>query len=477
MNNTRAVLWTQGLFLTPQHFQQTDLYHSTLAKRRWQIASSFNWGIHELVIREEGLLAGIFEVQRFEMVARDGEIITAGSEAEEPNAFVSARNFEGLVDAAKGPVTVYLGIPKHRPGQLNVSDKGPDDGSRLPLRYSVHPEDKADLYDPGIPPVGVSLLNYNLVVLFEREEQFAAARQTMELVKIAKLDARTDGQGARLSTKYIPPCLGVRASKNLFGLLQSLRDVLSGKANEFAAIRRQRGVRASATVAQEAIRLQMLQTLSRYVPLMHHLLETDTHHPAYVYGVIRQLVGELSVFSEEVGVLGAVALEGRPGENLPAYDHEDMWPGFAKAVTVAQQMVRTMTTGAEAGYKLAFDGQYFRTTLPGDAFEGTRTRYYLMIDSLLRGEELWGRLQRTGKVTTLENMPVLRPRALMGLKIDPLPVAPEELPQRGSNHSYFAIDTQHPEWRMIREKGNIAMLCDLKPDETVVKLFVVREEE
>jgi predicted component of type VI protein secretion system len=188
-------------------------------------------------------------------------------------------------------------------------------------------------------------------------------------------------------------------------------------------------------------------------------------------------VGELSVFSEEVGVLGAAMVEGQPSENLPSYRHEDIWSCFSQAITLANQMIRTMTTGTDAGYKLTYDGKYFRAVLPPAIFEGSRTRYYMMIDCLVRGDELWSRLNRTGKITTIENMPILLPRALMGLKIDPLPVAPEELPQRGSNHSYFAIDPQHPEWRLIREKGNIAMYCDLSPEETVIKLFVVRDEE
>jgi type VI secretion system ImpJ/VasE family protein len=476
MHNLRSVLWSQGLFLTPQHLQQSDLFHLTSAARRWQIASPYNWGLRELKVRDEGLAASQFEVQRLELVTRSGELIVAGSESEQANASIQARSFEGLVEAAKGPVNVYLAVPKHQPGQANVSASASTE-QNLPLRYSIHAEDKADVYDPGVPEVKVALLRYNLSVLFQGEARLKAAEQSAELIRVAQLEPRSDGQGGRLSSKYVPPCLTVASSRTLYGLLQTLRDVLSGKANEFAAIRRQRGVRATAHVAQEAIRLQMLQTLSRYVPLMHHLLETGYSHPEAVYGLLRQLVGELSVFSEEVGVLGAVTMDGKPGENLPAYNHEDMWPGYAKAITIAQQLVRTMTTGADAGYKLAFDGKYFQTKLPAEAFEGTRTRYYLMIDSLVKGDELWGRLQRTGKITTLENLPVLLPRALMGLKIDPLPYAPEELPQRGSNHSYFAIDTNHPEWRMIRERGNIAMYCDLNAEETVIKLFVVKEDE
>jgi type VI secretion system ImpJ/VasE family protein len=253
-----------------------------------------------------------------------------------------------------------------------------------------------------------------------------------------------------------------------------VRDLLTSKGQEFAELKRQRGVRATAQSAQEAIRLVMLQTLNRYIPLWHHHLEIGRLHPEPAYALLRQMVAEFSAFSEEVSALGAVQGTAVTSQNLPPYDHEDLWFCFDLATRRLKELVLTMTTGAEAGIRLIYEDRFYKARLEPSLFEGARNRYYLVIDSLIRGPELWDRLQKTGKLSPLEDMPQLLKQALFGLKIDLLPVAPEEFPQRGGNNSYFQIDTNHPLWQRIREKQNIAMYCDLDPNETVVRLYVIR---
>lgn len=477
MNNNRPLYWGHGLFLAPQHLQQQDLYHDGNSQYLWRASHPFGWGIRELVVREEGFPDGLFEILRCEIVTRDGTILKAGAEAKQPNASIPMRSFKDFLDPASQPLGVYIGIPRYQTGQNNLATT-PTSGQAdtIPAKYFLRDEDRPDLLDPEVPPASIRYLNHNMVLLFDQESAFGNVEQAVELIKIAELEMLPETQAVRMSPQFFPPCLTVASSPYLFNLLKGLRDLLTSKGQEFAAIRRQRGVRAAANVAQEAIRLQMLQTLSRYIPVMQHALEYAHIHPEPIYGLVRQMLGEFSVFSEEIGVLGALTSEGARSDNLPPYKHEDMRINFRPAVSRLQELIRTMTLGAEAGIRLVYDGKFYKASLPPSVFEGERTRYYLMIDSLVRGDELWARLQRTGKVTTMENMPILLPKALMGLKIDPLPTPPEELPQKAGNQSYFMVDTQHPEWRMIRERGNIAMFCDLDDNDTTVKLFVVRDE-
>ena len=477
MNNNRPLYWGHGLFLAPQHLQQQDLYHEGNRGYFWRTSHPFGWGIRELRIREEGFADGLFEILRCEIVTRDGTVLKAGAEILQPNASILSRSFTDFFNPALQPLGVYIGIPRYRAGQNNVAVTAESGQTNtIPPKYFLGYEEQPDLLDPEVPSANIQYLNHNMVLLFDQEGAFNNVEQSVELIKIAELELLPDTHAVRLAPQFLPPCLTVASSPALFNLLKGLRDLLTGKGQEFAAIRRQRGVRAAANIAQEAIRLQMLQTLSRYIPAMHHVLEYAYIHPEPIYGLVRQMIGEFSVFSEDIGVLGALTGEGERSDNLPPYKHEDMRVNFRPAISRLQELIRTMTLGAEAGIRLIYDGKFFKASLPPSVFEGERTRYYLMIDSLVRGDELWARLQRTGKITTLESMPILLPKALMGLKIDPLAAPPEELPQKAGNQSYFMVDTQHPEWRMIRERGNITMFCDLNAEETIIKLFVVRDE-
>jgi len=94
-----------------------------------------------------------------------------------------------------------------------------------------------------------------------------------------------------------------------------------------------------------------------------------------------------------------------------------------------------------------------------------------VFDSSVRGDQLWQRLQKTAKVSPLEDMPRLLASALFGLKLELVPIPPEDVPHRGGNKTFFQIDTKHPVWSRIREQQNIAVYCDLDPNETSIKLF------
>jgi type VI secretion system ImpJ/VasE family protein len=441
-----------------------------------RLGQPFGWGIRTLRIREEGLAAHTFEVLQCEIVTRDGITLYAGSEIAQPNARLNPRSFEGLIDPMGKPLSVYLGLPRYQAGQSNLSSEEGSAAQGIPTRYHLTGEPRPDLFEREAPEADIGFIEYNLALLFDRENTFASASQGFELIKIAELLPLATGVGARLSKQYIPPCMAVSSSTVLLGRLKAVRDLLTSKGQEFAVLKRQRGLRATASTLQDTLRLVMLQTLDRYIPLFHHVLELGHLHPEPAYALLRQLVGELSVFSEEVDVLGAIATEQESTQGLPPYDHEDLWPRFDLAIARIQELVSTMTTGPEAGIRLTFEGEYFQAVLSPPVFEGERTRYYLMIDSGMSGPELSSLLQRTGKICAKEDMPRLRQSALFGLKIDYLPVPPEELPQRSSRYSYFGIDIQSPHWKRIRDAGNIAVLCQLDPSETSMKLLVVRED-
>ena len=129
------------------------------------------------------------------------------------------------------------------------------------------------------------------------------------------------------------------------------------------------------------------------------------------------------------------------------------------------------------GLTLAYDGRFYKADLPANLFENDKTRFYLAFESEQKGADLFARLSRTGKIASMDEMPRLLSAALFGLKIDLLPVPPEELPQKSPNTTYFLVDTTHPFWQMIKNGRNIAVFSDLPSDSTVIKLFPVATQD
>jgi predicted component of type VI protein secretion system len=210
MRNNRQLYWAQGLFLTPQHLQQQDLFHQGERQYLWRLAQPFGWGIRALKIREEGLAANTIEILRCEIVTRDGLVMQAGPEATQPNAQLRPRSFEGLIDPAIGPLSVYLGVPHYQAGQPNLWS-GEDTASQgtVSARYRLTREARPDLFDLDAPEADVGFIEYNLALLFDRESTFPNASQAFNLIKVAELLPLATGIGARLSNQYIPPCVTI----------------------------------------------------------------------------------------------------------------------------------------------------------------------------------------------------------------------------------------------------------------------------
>ncbi|HET6521875.1 MAG TPA: type VI secretion system baseplate subunit TssK [Geminicoccaceae bacterium] len=478
MRNNRPLYWGQGQFLTPQHFQQLDLYHQTERRHLWRAGRAHRWGVRELRLREDALAVGSLEVVSVEIVTREGVPVRAGTEVTGTNARIEPRSFQGLIDPTGAPLSAYLALPRYRPGEANLSDGAPGAGANAgrPPRYRLDPRPVPDLFADDPTPDEVGFLDYNLAVVFDREEAFDQADQIYELVKVAELAPAPGGTGAVLVDDYIPPCLTVAAAPSLYRLLQGLRDLMTAKGYEFAALKSRLGLRATASGGADLLRMLTLLTLNRYIPPLHHHLEVGDVHPQDAYGLLRQIIGELSTFSEEVTVLGEEAGPAGAVRRLPGYRHDDLRACFRPAADLLRHLVLGLLQSPETGIRLEYDGQYFAAGLPAELFAAERGRYYLMIQSNVPGPNLSALLQRTGKISSREDMPQLRQSALVGLPIQYQPVPPPEVPQRDARSSYFAIDTGSLHWRRIRDAGNIAVFSTLRPDDTSLTLLVVRDE-
>jgi predicted component of type VI protein secretion system len=72
MTSLQKVLWSEGLFIAPHHFQHWDRYHEDLVNFRLRALTTFMWGAEELKFNEEALENSFFELVRCRGVLPDG---------------------------------------------------------------------------------------------------------------------------------------------------------------------------------------------------------------------------------------------------------------------------------------------------------------------------------------------------------------------------------------------------------------------
>jgi len=472
MTTRRQVFWGQGGFLAPQHLQQQEVWQRACGLRFHRQRIPYYWGFDALTLRDEALANGMVDVTSFSLVTREGEWIHGGSAGANSggNAVVAERSLLELGVTAKEPLSLYLVLVRER----HLEHLALGRAGRLPARHALASEAVEDPFDPQAPAADVDYLTYQPRIVTDLDENAAALIQNCESYKFAELVLIGPGR-FRLSGDYVPPCSTLSASGNLGRWMRTLRDLLVSRGNDFAASKRQRGIRAASTSAQEVMRVVMMQTFARYMTSVQEATRTGAASPYDLYQLLRTLVAEFSTFSEDIGYTGAI--RGQDGTALPDYDHDDLRACFKLALQRAESLIKALTVGAEVGISLAFDGRFYKADLPVNLFESDKIRFYLAFESPIGGPDLNQRLSRTGKICSIEEMPKLLQAALFGQKIDLLPVPPEELPQKTPNTTYFLVDTRHPSWQVIRNNRNIAVYCDLPPEETVIKLYPVGADE
>ena len=77
MIGSKRILWGEGLFLRPQHFQQHALFLETSIAQTLRHTHGNPWGVRQLSLDIDGLRGGIVRLDSLELVFRDGTLVEA----------------------------------------------------------------------------------------------------------------------------------------------------------------------------------------------------------------------------------------------------------------------------------------------------------------------------------------------------------------------------------------------------------------
>ncbi len=456
----RPLFWHEGLFLQPQHFQLEDLHFQSLLTPFHRLLQPYFWGIGDLDIQETALGNRSFNLLKGEFLFPDKTYVVFPG-----NAVLEARSFDEAWLEGDKPLTVYIGLRKWNDAFENVTELPKlDNFSEVTTRFitTVEPEEVRNFYQNG-PSAQVKRLFYLLKIFWETEMD-----QLGDYIHIPLAQLERSGEEIILSERFIPPCLSIYSSEPLAKLVQEIRDLIASRGHQLESYKRGRGIHTAEFGARDMVYLLALRSLNRYVPLLFHLLDTKQVHPWNLYAVLRQLIGELTSFSEQFTVMG----EREDGTRLlSGYEHQNLWQCFSNAQTLVTQLLDEITAGPEYVLQLLYDGTYWSTELSPAIFEG-RNRFYLLVETEAQPQAVVQSLETIAKLGSRESQPILIARALPGIKLINLEVPPQELPRR-SQAFYFQIDHHGDHWDQVQKGNNIGLYWDAAPEDLKVELMVV----
>ncbi|MBW3843213.1 type VI secretion system baseplate subunit TssK [Aeromonas hydrophila] len=444
MSSRNRVIWREGLFIKPQHFQQQQRHSDYVLHARLSALSDYFYGLQSLAINEDYLGFG-----RIALVGATG-ILPDGTVFNIPNDDVLPTPLE-VTDASVANQKVYLALPLSVSGVNEVNQ-----GGQVATRLQAHRHDVRDLHSEGGDVVSLEVGRVSLRLMLEREDRSAYA--SLAIARI--LDKRPDG-GLVLDPNFMPCSISVSAIPTLKRFLGESAGLVAERARSLSQRIAAPGQQGVADVAE----FMMLQLLNRAQPQLSHLARLGTLHPERLHEALVQLCGELMTFTDE----------SRLPPEFPAYRHDDQQVSFEPVMLALRQALSTVLSPRAVSIQLRKHQYGIMVAMVNESELMTSADFVLAVRARMPQEQLRKQLLQQTKVASSDKIRELISLQLPGIPLLPLPVAPRQLPYH-AGYSYFQLDRQSPAWQMLAVGNTLAFHIAGDFPELDMQLWAIRSQ-
>ncbi|KAB0673920.1 type VI secretion system baseplate subunit TssK [Aeromonas veronii] len=444
MSSRNRVIWREGLFIKPQHFQQQQRYSDYALHARLSALSDYFYGLQSLAINEDYLGFG-----RIALVGATG-ILPDGTVFNIPNDDVLPTPLE-ITDASVANQKVYLALPLSVSGVNEVNQ-----GGQVATRLQAHRHDVRDLHSEGGDVVSLEVGRVSLRLMLEREDRSAYA--SLAIARI--LDKRPDG-GLVLDPNFMPCSISVSAIPTLKRFLGESAGLVAERARSLSQRIAAPGQQGVADVAE----FMMLQLLNRAQPQLSHLARLGTLHPERLHEALVQLCGELMTFTDE----------SRLPPEFPAYRHDDQQVSFEPVMLALRQALSTVLSPRAVSIQLRKHQYGVMVAMVNESELMQSADFVLAVRARMPQEQLRKQLLQQTKVASSDKIRELISLQLPGIPLLPLPVAPRQLPYH-AGYSYFQLDRQSPAWQMLAVSNTLAFHIAGDFPELDMQLWAIRSQ-
>lgn len=422
------VVWSEGLFLRPQHLQQMERSLESLIDARTAGATAHGWGFTRLQIDDEALKTGRLSISRAAGILPDGTPFKIPEESAAPPPLdVAADLKESLV---------HLALPAQRAGIAEFAiDAGPNS---VLARYLAADQAIEDNVLGMNEAAEMQLGRLNLRYLAEGEPRDAFC--TMGIARVA--EKRSTG-AVVLDDGYIPPMLDCRSDRRLKGFLDEVRNLVRHRADMLAGRLGQSTQKGVGELAE----FLMLQVANRFDPWLTHLAARETLHPETLYSALAQLAGEFATFS--VG-------RKRRASALAPYQHSDLRASFEPLMIEIRELLTEVVNSNAINIPLQERAKGLYTGMVADVELIRTASFVLVVNAQMASESLRQRLPREVKIGPAEKIRDMVMSHLPGITVQPLPMAPPALPFY-AGFTYFELDRKSEYWKPL-EAGKLLAL-------------------
>jgi type VI secretion system protein ImpJ len=421
------VMWTEGMFLQPQHFQQQDRFVMRAVDNRFRLSVGYPWGFYALSLDDAALHQGKLALTHAAGVFSDGTPFSLPVDDPAPLAIdipPDVRNER-----------VVLAVALIRPG---VAESDVEDGSStMPARFHAVEMDVADSHAASLRQAPLQIGRLNLRLILERD-----ANEGYSHLGVARIvERRADGR-VLLDASHMPPLLHVGDNSVADGYLREVIGMLHQRGEALASRLAQPGRAGVGEIAD----FLLLQLCNRYEPQLIHARQGSVFHASHLFAQLLSLAGELSTFRDSK----------RPAE-LPVYNHSDPAACFAALLNDLRQSLSMVREQSAIPIELQERKHGMRVAIIPDLELQRTAVFVLAVNAQIGSEQLRSHFPTQVKIGSAERIRDLVNLQLPGVGLRALPVAPRQIPFH-AGFCYFELDTRGNEnWRQLENSAGMAM--------------------
>jgi type VI secretion system protein ImpJ len=254
------------------------------------------------------------------------------------------------------------------------------------------------------------------------------------------LEIQTD-DSVILDQNYIPPVLSCSVSVKLQGYVRELHGMLRLRGTELAARVANPTMQASGAVQD----FLLLQLVNRYELLVEYYSKKKKLSPESFYEECLKLIGELATFADPAKRVASVT----------PYQHLELHRVFGEVMNILRQFLASIVDKSVVPLKIQESKQGIKVALINDRSLFDNSDWIVAVKASMNLDTLRTRFVAQTKISPIEKIRDLISSQLSGIRLEPLAVAPPELPYH-TGFLYFRLDKNSSLFQYMKESAGFA---------------------
>lgn len=441
--DTKKVVWSEGMFLSPQHFQQQERYLENFTKSYMGLLIPDRYGIASLDLDISMLKIGKIRVRRASGIFPDG------------TPFILNKDIVIEIPENTSDKTVYLALPIYRSGIVDVRRD-----AAANIRNVAYSHDVFDSSLDNSESAQLEIADLNLSIKVQGED----LQDYTVLPILQVVERKTEGEGeVEVNKGFIPRCLYVKSSEYIHNNIKEIYALIKYRSEKiYQRIKGDTSTKSNEVLLQDYL---WLQTLGRWQPIIQSWINNPVISPEDCYN-------HLIVMSNEMA-----SLEPRLLDEFPPFSYDNLYKIYTQVFSLLRVSLRQVRQDAVT--QLEWDESLFEKrrllkTKVSDKGLYQSGRFILSVSSSIGVNKTAELFPVASKLSGFGKIAELVRNSLSGVALSHLPVPPNELKAK-SEAAYFEVDLHSSLWQEIIQRDEAIVLhIDERLEDVEIEFFAIR---